>query len=65
MNKNENIFIKIEICKDPITGQLNLVTRFDTTAPNFIKDETGFSWSPTPQERAFLDEAFEMILRKK
>lgn len=65
MNKNENIYIRIEISKDPITGHLNLMTRFDPSAPNFVKDEGGFSWAPTPEERAFLNEAFDMILRKK
>jgi len=65
MNKNENIYIKIEISKDPVTGQLNLVTSFDPNAPNFIKDENGFSWAPTPEERGFINEAFEMLLRKK
>lgn len=65
MNKNENIHIRIEISKDPITGHLNLMTRFDPGAPNFVKDENGFSWVPTPEERAFLDEAFEMLLRKR
>jgi len=65
MNKNENIHIRIEISKDPITGHLNLLTRFDPSAPNFVKDESGFSWAPTPEERAFLDEAFEMLYTKK
>jgi hypothetical protein len=65
MNKNENIHIRIEISKDPMTGHLNLMTRFDPSAPNFVKDENGFSWVPTPEERAFLDEAFEMLLRKR
>ena len=47
MDKNENIHIKLEISRDPTTGHLNLMTRFDPNAPNFIKDEDGFSWSPT------------------
>ena len=47
MDKNENIHIKLEISRDPNTGALNLMTRFDPSAPNFIKDENGFSWSPT------------------
>jgi hypothetical protein len=64
MDKNENIHIKLEISRDPNTGALNLMTRFDPNAPNFIKDETGFSWSPTAEERKFLNEAFDMILRK-
>lgn len=65
MNKNENIHIRIEISKDPITGHINLLTRFDQNAPNFVKDENGFSWSPTSEERAFLNEAFEMLLKKR
>ena len=64
MENNENIHIKLEIARDPSTGQLNIMTRFDPNAPNFIKDEGGFSWSPTKEEREFLNEAFEMILKK-
>ncbi|RLF37251.1 MAG: hypothetical protein DRM99_00950 [Thermoplasmata archaeon] len=65
MDKNENIHIKLEISRDPHTGALSLLTRFDPNAPNFIKDENGFSWSPTPEERAFLNEAFDLIFKKK
>ena len=65
MNKNENIHIKLEISRDPNTGAINLMTRFDTNAPNFTKDENGFSWSPTPEEREFLNEAFEMLVKKR
>ena len=65
MDKNENIHIRLEISRDPLTGQLNLMTRFDPSAPNFIKDENGFSWSPTKEEREFLNEAFELILMKR
>lgn len=64
MEKVENIHIKLEISRDPITKSLNLMTRFDTNAPNFIKDENGFSWSPTKEEREFLNEAFTMIQKK-
>lgn len=65
MDKNENIYIKLEISKDPMTGNLNLMTRFDPNAPNFSKDETGFSWLPTDEEREFLNEVFDMVLKKK
>ena len=65
MNKNENIYIKLEIGRDPMTGILNLMTRFDPNAPNFIKDENGFSWSPTKEEREFLNEAFDMLQMKR
>jgi hypothetical protein len=65
MVKNENIHIRLEISKDPTSGEINLLTRFDPDAPNFTKDETGFKWYPTSEERAFLNEAFDMILKRK
>lgn len=65
MDKNEKIHIRLEISKDPHSGQMNLVTRFDSDAPNFTKDENGFRWFPTDEEREFLNEAFEMIVKKK
>jgi hypothetical protein len=64
MTKNENIHIRLEISKDPNTGAINLVTRFDTNAPNFTKDENGFRWFPTDEERDFLNEVFDMIAKK-
>ncbi len=65
MDKNENIHIKLEINRDPNTGHLNLMTRFDPNAPNFVKDENGFSWLPTKEEREFLNEAFDLVLKKR
>ena len=65
MEKDDKIRIRLEISKDPITGELNLMTRFDSDAPNFIKDENGFKWCPTQEERNFLNEVFEMILSRK
>jgi len=64
MSKDQNIHIKLEINKDPNTGKLALMTKFDPSAPNFEKDDEGFSWSPTQEERAFLNEAFDMITQK-
>lgn len=62
--KNENVYIKLEISRNPETGKLSLLAKFDQNAPNFSKEEDGFSWSPTSEERAFLNEAFEMIGNK-
>jgi len=64
MGKDDKIHIKLEISKDPSSGEVNLITRFDTNAPNFVKDENGFRWYPTPEERDFLNEAFDMIKTK-
>lgn len=65
MQNDENIHIKLEIKKDPTSGELYLMTRFDTNAPNFIRDETGFKWCPTNEERNFLNDAFERVIKKK
>jgi len=61
MEGENNIHIKLEIGKNPTTGELQLLTRFDTSAPNFTKDTNGFSWSPTNEERNFLNEAFDLM----
>jgi hypothetical protein len=63
MNKNENIHIRLEIGKDVASGKLHLLTRFDTNAPNFTKEENGFSWSPTKEEREFLNQAYNIFNR--
>jgi len=65
MEKNKKIHIRLEINKDPMTGQLTLLTRFDPNAPNFLREENGFSWYPTQEEREFLNEAFNMVLKRK
>ncbi len=64
MVENQNIHIKLEISRDPSTGKLNLMTKFDPKAPNFEKEDDGFSWSPTKEERDFINEAFDMITKK-
>ena len=62
---NENIHIKLEIGRNPKTGKIGILTRFDPNAPNFTKDENGFTWNPTPEERELLNEAIEMFYKKK
>lgn len=62
--KEDNIHIKIELCKDKTSGELKLMTYFDPNAPNFCKDEDGYFWCPTIEERNFLNESFEFIPNK-
>ncbi len=64
MGENEDIYIKLEIEKDPNTGQLMLLTRFNPDAPNFSQDKTGVTWTPTKAEKNFINEAFGMLARK-
>jgi len=65
MYKTENIHIRLEISKNPESGELTLMTRFDQNAPNFNKEENGYSWAPTQEEREFFNEAFDIVLKKK
>jgi hypothetical protein len=65
MDKNEKIHIRLEISRDPMSRELTILTRFDPNAPNFTKDENGFNWCPTSEEREFLNEAFDMILKRR
>ncbi len=61
MTKEKNIHIRIELGKDTISGNLTLLTYFNLDAPNFAKDEEGYYWLPTSEEKDFLNEAFELI----
>jgi hypothetical protein len=65
MGVDDHIYIKLEIEKDPNTGQLMILTRFDPDAPNFSQDEAGISWCPTAAEKEFINEAFGMIAKKR
>jgi hypothetical protein len=61
MTKNNNIHIKLEICKDENSHELRIMTHFDSNAPNFFKDENSFLWEPTVEEKDFINEAFDLI----
>jgi len=64
MNKDDKIYIRLEISRDPMSGELTILTRFDPNAPNFSKDKDkdSYFWIPTLEERNFINEAFELIL---
>ena len=64
MEENK-IYIKLEIEKNEDTGELAVLTRFNPDAPNFTQDKEGVYWVPTNAEKDFLNEAFDMLLRKK
>ncbi|MGF3554553.1 MAG: hypothetical protein ACQXXF_04675 [Thermoplasmatota archaeon] len=61
MPKNDNINIKIEVCKEKNTGKLSIVAKFDSNAPNVAMDKEGYFWIPTFEEKEFINEAFELI----
>jgi len=61
---NQNVYIKLEIVRNPKTGKVGISTRFDPDAPNFSKEKDGFVWEPTHEERDFLNEVLYLISRK-
>jgi len=61
----ENVYIKLEMGRNSNTGKIGILTRFDPNAPNFTKDENGFTWRPTSEERELLNEAIDLLLKKK
>ncbi|MEA3457820.1 MAG: hypothetical protein U9R21_03990 [Candidatus Thermoplasmatota archaeon] len=60
MDDVEKIRIKLELCKDKELG-LAIVAHFNLDAPNFFKEGESYLWRPTPNERMFISEAFELI----
>jgi len=61
MAKDDKIHIKLEICRDEGSNKLMIMTHFDTNAPNFFKDDNGYFWMPTMEEKNLLNEAFELM----
>jgi len=61
MAKDDKIHIKLEICRDEGSNKLTIMTHFDTNAPNFFKDDNGYFWMPTMEEKNLLNEAFELM----
>ena len=64
MAKDDNINIKLEICKDKTSGDLVISTIFNPDAPNFSKDKDGYFWWPTMEEKDFLNDAFGLVSGK-
>ncbi len=61
MAKNDNINIKLEVCKDKNSGKLSIRAHFDSNAPNVAMDKEGYIWLPTFEEKEFINEAFQLI----
>ena len=65
MDKNENVFIKLQIEKDHSSRDLMLILNFDKNAPNFLMDKDTIRWSPTSEELDLVMETYEIISKKK
>ena len=59
---NDNkINIKLEVCRDKVSGKLSIIAHFNEGSPNIFKDKDEFYWMPTPEEKDLLNEAFELV----
>lgn len=65
MDKNENVFIKLQIEKDHSSGDLMLILNFDKNAPNFLMDKDTIRWSPTSEELNLVMKTYEITSKKK
>ena len=65
VNRTKNIYVDLQIEKDQNSGELMLNIHFDKNAPNFSTDENTISWSPTPEELDFVNEAIKIFSRGK
>jgi len=61
MVKENNVHIKLEVCKDKSSGKLYMRAYFDSKAPNIIKEKDCYTWQPTIEEKNLLNEAFELM----
>ena len=65
MDRDDNVFIKLQIEKSRHAGGLMLTINFDKNAPNFLIDKDMISWTPTFEELDFVIETFEIISKRK
>jgi len=65
MDRDDNVFIKLQIEKSRHAGGLMLTINFDKNAPNFSIDKNIISWAPTSEELDFVIETFEIISKRK
>jgi len=65
MDKDDNVFIKLQIEKSRNAGGLMLTINFDKNSPNFSVDNDMISWSPTFEELDFVIETFGIISKRK
>ena len=48
MVRDDEINIKIEVCRDKTSGKLSIMARFNENAPNIFQDKGDYFWIPTP-----------------
>lgn len=61
MSKDDNVNIKLEVCKDKVSGKLLIKAHFNSKAPNIFEEKGGTLWMPTVEEKNLLHEAFQLL----
>lgn len=61
MSKEDNINIKLEVCKDKISGKLLITAHFNSKAPNIFEQKDGTFWMPTVEEKNLIQDAFQLL----
>ncbi len=61
MQKDENVFIKIQIDKDKSSGNFLLNINLNKESPNVTFDKDNLNWWPTEEEIDFLIETYKMV----
>ena len=65
MGEENEINMKIELCKDKDSDELVIIAHFDPNAPNFFRNDDNYSWMPTPKEMNLINEAYNLIENNK
>ncbi|HDM67246.1 MAG TPA: hypothetical protein ENG62_02535 [Thermoplasmatales archaeon] len=61
MHDERNIYIRLEVARDPSSNSLTLITHLNPNAPNVTLRENSISWKPTLEEQKFLMQAFQFF----
>jgi hypothetical protein len=65
MKRQENIYVSLQLDKDVSSGEIVINIQFDRNAPNFFTNKNTLSWCPTNEELEFINEAYNMLSKKK
>jgi len=65
MDTKDDIFIKLELTKNPKNGSLTITAHLNPAAPNITSYEDHISWMFTPEEIDFLSDAINLLRDKK
>jgi len=65
MGEENEIYIKLELCKSNNSDEFAIKIHFDQNAPNLFRNGENYSWMPTLQEINIMNEASNLISSNK